>query len=60
MQGHIRAKQLITHFIIVKVNTVFERRSCFSSALGNEARQRFLQTDPLWLISAGQSATAAP
>jgi len=47
MQGHIRAKQLITHFIIVKVNTEFNRKSCFSSPFGNKARQHFLQTDPL-------------
>lgn len=47
MWGLIRAKLLITHFIIVKVNTVCESRVTFSSLHGNKGRQLFLETDPL-------------
>lgn len=47
MQGFIRAKLLITHFIIVKVNTVCESRGTFSSLPGNKGRQLFLGTYPL-------------
>jgi hypothetical protein len=56
----IRAKLLITRFIIVKVNTAYESRGTFSFLPGNKGRQLFSWTDPLQLITSRQPVEGAP